>query len=70
MQMKITLFLSKHAKKRMAEKAINKEQIIQAIQRGSKFRQTEGLLVVYRDIEVAYRVLGNNAYKIKTVKIR
>ena len=68
--MKITLFLSKHAKKRMAEKAINKEQIVQAVQRGSKLRQTDGLLAVYRDIEVAYRVLGNNAYKIKTVKIR
>lgn len=68
--MKITLFLSAHAKKRMAEKAIDKEQIAQAIQRGSKFRQTEGLLAAYRDIEVAYRVLGKNAYKIKTVKIR
>lgn len=68
--MKITLFVSSHAKKRMAEKAISKEQIANAIQRGSKFRQTEGLLALYKDIMVAYRIVGKNAYKIKTVMVR
>lgn len=68
--MKITLFFSRHAKERMAEKAISKEQIIKAIKMGSKFAQTNGFLAVYRDIAVAYRIVGKSAYKVKTVMIK
>lgn len=68
--MKVTLFFTRHAKERMAEKAISKEQIIRAIQMGSKFAQTGGFLAIYRDIAIAYKVIGKNAYKIKTVMVK
>jgi hypothetical protein len=35
----------------------------------AKVPQTDGLLAIYADIEVAYKIRGNN-YIIKTVKIR
>lgn len=64
------LFLTAHAAQRMAARAINKEQIKEAIKRGSKIRQTDGLLAVYGYIEVAYKKIGEEYYKIKTVKLR
>ena len=54
----------------MSELGISKEQIKEAIKRGSKFRQTEGLLAKYSYFAVAYRKIGDDIYKIKTVKPR
>ena len=64
------LLLTKHARFKMSELGISKEQIKEAIKRGSKFRQTEGLLAKYSYFAVAYRKIGDDIYKIKTVKPR
>ena len=64
------LLLTKHARFKMSELGISKQQIKEAIKRGSKFRQTEGLLARYTYFAVAYRKIGDNTYKIKTVKPR
>ena len=65
----MVVILTEHAKIRMAEKAINMEQIKRAIQQGAKIKQTDGLLAIYADIEVAYKIRGEK-YIIKTVKVR
>ncbi|MBW3002498.1 hypothetical protein KY338_05060 [Candidatus Woesearchaeota archaeon] len=49
---------------------MNKELIKEAIKKGSKIKQTDGLLAVYGYIEVAYKKIGPDTYKIKTVKLR
>ncbi len=54
----------------MLELGINNNQIKEAIKRGSKFRQTEGLLAEYHWLAVAYKKIGENYYKIKTVMIK
>ena len=63
------IILTEHAKVRMAQKAITIENIKIAIQRGAKIRQTDGLLTIYAELEVAYKIAGER-YLIKTVKIR
>jgi len=64
MRLKIT----KHARFKMSELGISKEQIKVAIKRGSKYNQTDGLLAVYTYFAVAYKKIGDDTYKIKTVK--
>ena len=64
------LFLTSRAVKRIAVRAINKEQIKEAIKKGGKIAQTDGLLAVYGYIEVAYKKIGQDYYKIKTMKLR
>ena len=63
------IILSEHAKIRMAQKTVTVEQIKRAITQGAKVKQTDGLLAMYADIEVAYKIRGEK-YIIKTVKIR
>lgn len=63
------IVLSEHAKIRMAQKAVTLEQIQRAITQGAKAKQTDGLLTIYADIEVAYKIRGDK-YIVKTVKIR
>ncbi len=63
------IILSEHAKTRMAEKAINIEDIKRVIKLGGKIRQTDGLLAIYAEIEIAYKIRGDK-YIIKTVKVR
>ena len=63
------LILTKHAKLRMIEKAITKEQIGITIQKGGKIKQTDGLLASYGYLEVAYKT-RDKKYIIKTVKIK
>ncbi len=65
--MSITLILTKHALQRMAEQGITAEQIKIAIQQGAKFKQTEGYLVKYSYLRVAYKIVREETYKIKTV---
>lgn len=53
----------------MIDRGIDEEQIKTAIKRGAKTKQTEGYLSVYTYFGVAYKKIGENAYKIKTVII-
>jgi uncharacterized protein YktB (UPF0637 family) len=62
------LIIKDHAKKRMDLRGIDKDQIKRAIQRGSKVKQTDGLLTTHTYIQVAYKIRGEY-YIIKTVKI-
>ncbi len=62
----IKIIYKKHAVKMMAERGITKEQVELALKRGSKFKQTDGLLVKYSYFAVAYKII-NNKYIIKTV---
>lgn len=63
------IILTKHAKEKMVVHGVTKEQIKMAIERGAKSKQTEGYLVSFMYLKVAYKKLGENCYKIKTVFI-
>ncbi|MBI2146915.1 DUF4258 domain-containing protein [Candidatus Woesearchaeota archaeon] len=65
--MPITLAITSHAKERMAVHGITKEQVKIAIERGAKVKQTDGYLTSFTYIKVAYKKIGENTYKIKTV---
>ncbi len=65
----IRLKITEHAKTRMAELAITKELIKLAITQGSKIKQTDGYLASYTYLKVAYKKIGKNLYKIKTIFI-
>lgn len=60
------LLITKHAHDKMNVEGISANQIIEAIERGSKFQQTDGILSVYSYFSVAYAPLGTK-YLIKTV---
>lgn len=62
------LIITKHAQGRMDKYGFTEEQIKLAIQRGAKTRQTDGFLVQYTYIYVAYKV-RNDIYIIKTVML-
>jgi len=63
------LLITQHARQQMFERGIDEEQIKIAIQRGAKFRQTDGFLAAYTYIRIAYKKIGNDVYKIKTVMV-
>lgn len=63
------IIYKQHAVEMMAERGITKEQVEIALQRGSKFTQTDGLLVKYTYFAVAYKVIKGK-YIIKTVYVR
>tara|TARA_Y100000310_G_C20566464_1_gene755745 strand:+ start:568 stop:774 length:207 start_codon:yes stop_codon:yes gene_type:complete len=65
--MDINLKITFHAKKRMVMHGITNEQIKRAITRGAKVKQTEGYLASYTYLKVAYKKIGKNIYKVKTV---
>jgi hypothetical protein len=65
----ITLSISRHANDKMMWLGITEEQIKKAIVQGAKFKQTEGYLAKFTYISVAYKIIGPNQYKIKTVFI-
>lgn len=50
----------------MIIEGINVEQICAALEKGSRFTQTEGYLNVYTYFSVAWKKVGDK-YKIKTV---
>ena len=60
------LWITKHASDKMVIEGITPEQVCEAIERGSKFTQTEGYLSVYGYFSVAWKKAGEK-YKIKTV---
>ena len=59
--------ITKHAQDKMIFLGITKDQIKNAILRGSKFKQTDGYLAIYGYLKVAYKIIGKDVYKIKTV---
>ena len=65
--MPIIIKLTRHAQDKMIFLGVTKEQVKNVILRGSKFKQTDGYLAVYRYLKVAYKIIGKNVYKIKTV---
>lgn len=65
--MEIRLKVSKHASDKMLWLGVTEEQVKKAILQGAKFKQTEGYLAKYTYITVAYKKIGENYYKIKTV---
>ncbi len=65
--METRLLLTMHAKIKMAELGINKEQIKMAIRQGATMRQTDGYLASFAGLKVAYKKIGEDLYKIKTV---
>jgi len=60
------LLITKHAQEKMTAKGITPEQVIEALERGSKYQQTDGLLAVYQYYSIAYKIVGDK-YAIKTV---
>lgn len=56
-----------HARQQMFERGVDEEQIKIAMQRGAKIKQTDGYLAIYSYIRIAYRIVGKDIYKIKTV---
>ena len=62
------LWITKHAGDKMVIEGITMEQVCVAIDKGSRFTQTEGYLSVYGYFSVAWRRVGD-LYKIKTVFI-
>ncbi len=65
----IKLKITKHANDKMLWSGISEEEVKKAIMRGSKFKQPDGYLTIYTYLEVAYKKLNENIYKIKSVMI-
>ena len=63
------LLITKHARDMMFERGIEEDFIIRAIIQGAKVRQTEGFLATYGYLRVAYKILNDGTYKIKTVMV-
>ncbi|MBI2144435.1 DUF4258 domain-containing protein [Candidatus Woesearchaeota archaeon] len=64
------ILLTRHAKERMAEKGISVGMIKEAISKGAAVRQTEGYLATYTYFAVAYRIIKQGVYKVKTVMVK
>jgi len=59
--------ITEHAKFKMYKEGITEDMVKEAIGKGSKYKQTDGLLAVYKYYCVAYKRIGKSIYKIKTV---
>lgn len=62
------LLVTKHAQEKMHIEGISIQQIIEALERGSKYQQTDGFLAVYSYYSVAYKMIDSK-FRIKTVFI-
>ncbi len=62
------LLITKHAQEKMHIEGLPVQQVIEALERGSKYQQTDGFLAVYSYYSVAYKKIGSR-YLIKTVFI-
>ena len=60
------LLITKHAADKMIIEGITSQQVCDAINKGSRFEQTDGYLSVYTYFSVAWKKFMNK-YKIKTV---
>ena len=64
------IIITKHAKEKMIALVINLEDIKKAIIQCSKERQTEGFLSCYAYYCIAYKVIEEKVYKIKTIYLK
>lgn len=64
------LKLTKHAKERMVGRGITIEQIKRAIKIGATIKQTDGYESSYSYLLVDWKKIGDDVYKIKTIKIK
>jgi len=62
------LVITLHAQERMDFHGVSEEQVKVATQRGAKTPQTDGFLIRYTYLNVAYKITGE-LYIIKTVFI-
>ncbi len=62
----IVIVLTKHADDKRKIEGISIGQIKECIKKGSKIKQTDGLLSKYRYLRVAFKI-RNDKYIIKTV---
>ena len=53
----------------MIERGVDKDLVARTIKRGSKTKQTDGILAIYTYVEVAY-VKRGDIYWVKTIKVR
>ena len=60
------LVITKHAQEKMHVEGISVQQVLDALDRGSKYQQTDGVLTRYSFYSVAYKKMGST-YLIKTV---
>ncbi|MBI3033868.1 DUF4258 domain-containing protein [Candidatus Woesearchaeota archaeon] len=63
------IILTLHAKEQMVERGVSRQQVSDAIKKGSKVVQTDGFLASYSYIKVAYKMRGDK-YIVKTVMLR
>ena len=52
------LIITKHARDQMFDRGIDEDQIIRAIKRGAKTRQTDGYITTYTYVRIAYKKIG------------
>lgn len=64
------ILITRHAKEKTIALGISIDDVKKAINQGSKTKQTEGLLACYAYYCVAYKIIGDKFYKIKTVYLR
>ena len=64
------LKLTRHAKERMIIRGITIEQIKRVIRMGARVKQTDGYESSYSYISVDWKKIGDDIYKIKTVKVK
>ncbi len=64
------ILLTKHAKERMSEKGISVGMIKEAISKGAVVRQTDGYLATYTYFTIAYKIIKQGVYKVKTVMVK
>ncbi|MFA4887893.1 MAG: hypothetical protein WC595_06805 [Candidatus Nanoarchaeia archaeon] len=64
------IILTLHARIKMKVCGIGDEDIENAIRYGSKTKQTQGFLTCYTYYCVAYKIIGENTYKIKTIYLQ
>ena len=62
------LIITKHAQEKMHIEGISVQQVIEALERGSKYQQTDGFLAVYSYYSVAYKKISSK-FVVKTVFI-
>ncbi len=65
---KSDLLITKHAQEKMNLEGISVGQLIEALERGSKFQQRDGLLALHTYFSVAYKKIDSK-YLVKTVFI-
>lgn len=56
--------MSDHARKRMFERGISLEEVADAIRKGRKWRERDGLHAIIRNIEVVYKVANSDIFVI------